>query len=602
MDQLQIAAGWTPRRLEGVRNELRSRRQYGCLVPRWDAYQHEYVIPRDERLAWASGFTGSWGLALITLDAALLFVDGRYTVQAREQTSSEHFQIRHLRNEPVEEWIRAHAVPAQVYAYDPAIVTPALFDALAEAAAQAGARLEPETPTALDAAWIDRPAPELTPIVPFPVARAGESSQDKRQRLAQSLGQSRLNLLVETQPDNIAWLLNLRGSDVAYTPIPHARALISDTGNVDLCVDQRKLTHDRGHYELHGVALHEPDRFFDVLRQRVKSGDRVGIDPNFAPVGAVAMTHAAGGNPVLGADPLTRLKAIKNATELGGLRAASRRDSVAWIRFLMWLEEEVPRRAAAGRPVTELAAEEKILEYRRTLPHFVYPSFRTISASDASAAMCHYAAPASGGRHIQPDSIYLIDSGGQYQDGTTDTTRTVCLGTAPAEVRRNYTLVLKGHARLASARFPVGTRGHQIDAFAREPLWRYGLDYDHGTGHGVGHFLSVHEHPQRLMKDASPAGFQAGMTLTNEPGYYRAGEYGIRIENLCEIVQSGEGFLKLREMTLVPISSRLIDPALLEPLERSWLNAYHTRVREEMSALFEDRRTRVWLAHATAPL
>lgn len=436
----------------------------------------------------------------------------------------------------------------------------------------------------------------------YPAERAGETSSAKRARLASQLESARVRFLVETQPDNVAWLLNLRGSDVNYTPLPHAMALISDQGEVDLCIDHRKLSDERSRYELHGVRLHSPDGLFGVLKQAVKPGDRISIDPKFAPVGAVEVTRAAGGRPVMQLDPLTRLKAVKNGMELAGLRAASRRDSIAWIRFLIWLEENVPAREVAGRPVTELEAEAQILAYRKELADFVSPSFRTISAADANGAMCHYAAPAEGGRAIRRDSIYLIDSGGQYLDGTTDTTRTWCFGPAPAEVRRNYTLVLKGHARLASARFPKGTCGHQIDALAREPLWRHGLDYDHGTGHGVGHFLSVHEHPQRLRKEASPAALEPGMTLTNEPGYYRAGEYGIRIENLCEVVAGEDGFLSLREMTLAPIERRLIDVALLEPIEREWLDAYHARVREEMTPLLEDGAARRWLAGATAPL
>lgn len=602
MGQLQIAAGWSPARLESLRAELRRRGLHGFLVPRWDAYQGEYCAPHDERLAWISGFTGSWGLALITLDRAVLFVDGRYTVQAREQASAQHFEFRHLYDEPADDWLLKNAAAGQAYGYDPAIVSPALFDSLAEAAAQAGVKLEPTPANPVDVAWTDQPELALNPVLPFPLERAGESSREKRARLAQRLQAARVRWLVETQPDNIAWLLNMRGSDVNYTPVPHAMAIIGDGGEVELCIDERKLTQARSRYELEGVSLHAPERFFEVLKSLVRSGERVSIDPKFSPVGAVEATRAAGGRPVVQADPLTRLKAVKNATELAGLRAASQRDSLAWIRFLMWIEEHAPRRDAAGRPITELEAEEHILALRKELKDFIYPSFRTISAADASAAMCHYAASSDGGRPIRRDSIYLIDSGGQYLDGTTDTTRTLCFAPPPAEVVRNYTLVLKGHARLASARFPRGTRGHQIDAFAREALWRHGLDYDHGTGHGVGHYLSVHEHPQRLMKDASPAVIEAGMTLTNEPGYYRAGEYGIRIENLCEVVEGEHGFLQLKDMTLVPIERRLIDVGLLEPLEREWLNAYHARVRAEMTPLLEDDAARRWLAAATEQL
>lgn len=602
INQLHIAAGWSPARLESLRAELQRRALDGFLIPRWDAYQSEYCAPHDERLAWISGFTGSWGLALITLSRAVVFIDGRYTVQARAQVSAQHFEFRHLYDEPVDDWLLENAASGQTFGYDAAILTPALFDSIAEAATQVDVKLEATPTNPVDAVWADQPELAPNPVLPFPLERAGEPSMDKRLRIAQNLKAARVRWLVESQPDNVAWLLNLRGSDAMYTPLPHARAIVSDGGEVELCMDERKLTEERNRYELEGVTLHAPQRFFEVLKGVVRSGDRVLIDPKFSPVGAVEVTRAVGGRPVVQADPLTRLKAVKNVTELQGLRAASQRDSIAWIHFLIWIEENVSSRDTAGRPITEWEAEERILAFRRELKDFMYPSFRTISAADASAAMCHYAAPAGGGRPVRRDSIYLIDSGGQYLDGTTDTTRTLCFSPPPAEIVRNYTLVLKGHARLASARFPPGTRGHQIDALAREALWRHGLDYDHGTGHGVGHFLSVHEHPQRLMKDASPAVIEAGMTLTNEPGYYRAGEYGMRIENLCEVVQGEHGFLHLQELTLVPIEGRLIDVRLLEPLEREWLNAYHTRVRVEMTPLLANNSARRWLATATEPV
>lgn len=558
------------------------------------------MLPRDERLAWISGFTGSWGLALITLDTAILFVDGRYTVQAGEQSSSEYFEIQHLYDQPVEHWILRHAQSGERYGYDPQVISPALFDALAGACEQVSAHLIAVQDGPLDAVWHDRPAVPLGTVHPFPMDRAGESSIDKRMRLAARLRAERVQLLVETQPDNIAWLLNVRGDDVHYTPVAHAMAIIQDSGEVDLCIDERKLVDERGNYELDGVRIHGPGEMLDVLQKRVRKGTRVSIDPKFAPVGAVEITRAAGGLPLIQMDPLTRLKAVKNDVELAGLRAASRRDSIVWIRFLAWLEKTVTRRDAAN-PLTEYEAEAVILAHRMEQEDFVYPSFRTISAADANAAMCHYAAPTTGGAPITRNSIYLIDSGGQYLDGTTDTTRTVCFGPPPPLVRRNFTLVLKGHARLATARFPPGTYGHQIDALAREPLWRHGLDYDHGTGHGVGHFLSVHEHPQRLQKSASSAAIERGMTLTNEPGYYRAGEYGIRVENLCEVVSDDHGFLGLRELTLVPIDRQLIDVSLLEPIERDWLNAYHARVRAEMAPLLAGDSLS-WLLRSTEPV
>lgn len=602
MNQLEIAAQWRADRLHLLRAELRRRNLHGVIVPRWDAYQSEYCAPCDERLAWVSGFTGSWGLAVITLDRALLFVDGRYTVQARAQVSAEHFEFRHLYDEPPDRWLVEHAKAGEAYGYDAAILTPSLHALLADAASQVDVSLRACASNPVDAVWIDRPPYAPAPIHPFALERSGERSGTKRERLAQQLKSQRVQWLVETQPDNIAWLLNLRGEDVSYTPVPHATALISAAGEIDLCIEQRKLVGNPADYDLAEVRLHPPQELFELVRRRVASGDRVSIDPKFSPVGAVEATRDVKGIPVLQPDPLTQLKAVKNVTEMAGLRAASRRDSLAWIRFLIWIERAVPEREAAEVPVTEYEAETVILSFRQAVPDFSGPSFRTISAADANAAMCHYAAPERGSAPIRRDSVYLIDSGGQYLDGTTDTTRTLCFSRASAEVRRACTLVLKGHARLATARFPRGTFGHQIDAFAREPLWRHGMDYDHGTGHGVGHFLSVHEHPQRLMKGASPAPIEAGMTLTNEPGYYEAGRYGVRIENLCEVTALPNGFLTLRELTLVPIDRGLIEPGMLDPIELEWLNAYHARVNEEMAALLSTAAERQWLAHATRPL
>ncbi|MNQ33512.1 Aminopeptidase [compost metagenome] len=597
MDRLQIAAGWTAARLDSLRAEMARSGLDGFIIPRWDAHQSEYVVIADERLAWATGFSGTWGLAVVTQDRAAVFVDGRYTVQAAAEVSTAHFELQHLYDEPVERWLARTAAKGEVYGYDPLILNPVVHAQIEPTIIEQGASLRAVSPNPIDRAWSDRPDTPVKLAFPFPAARSGETSLAKRQRLAERLRATRTGLLVETQTDNIAWLLNWRGDEVPDNPIVQAFMLVDATGAVDLFVDARKLGNDVAAFELDGVTLHEPSAFLDRLSERLKGGERVSMDPKFSPVGAATAAREAGAVVLIEPDPLTALKAVKNPVELAGLRAASKRDSIAWVRFLAWLDAKV-----ATTPISELEAEEEILRYRGELEHFVSPSFRTIAGADANGAMCHYNAPAEGGAMIGRDSLFLIDSGGQYLDGTTDTTRTVCFDAPSAIWRKHYTLVLKGHIRLATLRFPDGTRGYQIDAFAREALWAHGLDYDHGTGHGVGHFLSVHEHPQRIGKDPVMASITAGMTLTNEPGYYEAGRYGIRIENLCEVVEDGAGFIRLRDMTLVPLDRRLIDVDLLTEQERAWVDSYHARVRSELAGLIADPFAKDWLIANTAPL
>lgn len=598
MDRLQIAAGWTAERLASLRAEMAQSGLDGFIIPRWDAHQSEYVVIADERLAWATGFSGTWGLAVVTRDRAAVFVDGRYTVQAAAEVSTAHFELQHLYDEPVERWLARTAAKGEVYGYDPMILNPAVHAQIEPTMIEQGASLRAVSRNPIDRAWSDRPDTPIKLAFPFPAARSGETSLAKRLRLAERLRAARTDLLVETQTDNIAWLLNWRGDEVPDNPIVQAFMLVDASGDVDLFVDARKLGNNVADFELNErVTLHPASALLERLAERLKGGERISMDPKFSPVGAATTAREAGATVLIEPDPLTALKAVKNPVELAGLRAASKRDSIAWVRFLAWLDAKV-----ASTPISELDAEEEILRYRGELEHFVSPSFRTIAGADANGAMCHYNAPAEGSAMIGRDSLFLIDSGGQYLDGTTDTTRTVCFDTPSAIWRKHYTLVLKGHIRLATLRFPDKTRGYQIDGFAREALWAHGLDYDHGTGHGVGHFLSVHEHPQRIGKDPVMAPITAGMTLTNEPGYYEAGRYGIRIENLCEVVEDGAGFIRLRDMTLVPLDRRLIDADLLTEQERAWVDGYHARVRSELADLIPDPFATGWLIANTAAL
>ena len=388
--------------------------------------------------------------------------------------------------------------------------------------------------------------------------------------------------LVLTMPDNIAWLMNVRGRDVAYNPMPQCFVILGADGNADWFIDDRKLGTDKSALDLAGVAIHAPDRFLSALKLYGNAAETVWIDPNWSPALCNQTVETAGGTVLRLADPTLLIKAVKNANEMGAMRAANARDSVAWVKFLHWLGANAENRAKSSQPISEIEAADVILGHREENNGFLEPSFESISAVDGNAAMCHYAPKAESQGVITATSAYLLDSGGQYLDGTTDTTRALAFGPISDEYRDRYTRVLKGHIGLASLRFPKGTKGHQIDAVARMPLWQVGLDYDHGTGHGVGVCLSVHEQPQRIGKAVNDVELKAGMTITNEPGFYKAGEFGIRIENLCEIIEGTDGFLGLKDLTLVPIDTRAIDFSLLTKAEVDWLNAYHARVRAEL--------------------
>lgn len=603
-DRLAIARNWNPERLSALRWSLRQSDLSGVVVPRWDKHQSEYCAPHDERLAWATGFSGTWGIGFVTLNEAALFVDGRYTGQAAEEVDSRIERL-HLLDEPYESWLGKALGEGDALGYDPLVVNPDMLDRLTRAAIDHGFALVPTDCDPIARVWADRPDAPLIPATPFPISYAGESSVAKRQRLTLAMEEGSIDLLVESQLDNVAWLLNLRGGDVPDNPFVHANIIAGRDGRLDLFVDERKLGNDRTAFELDGVDLHAPDTFGSVLAQRISAapaGARIVSDGRFSPALAKLAAEAAGASYHPQTSPLTRLKAIKNPVELAGMRSAALRDSSAWVTLLHWLDGNVAVRQAAGNPITEIEVEERLARIRNAMPEYVSPSFRTIAGSGANGAMCHYNAPPEGGATLGQDELFLLDAGAQFRDGTTDTTRTVCFGAAHPEWRRCYTLVLKGHIRLCTIRFPHATQGYQIDAFAREALWAYGLDYDHGTGHGVGHFLSVHEHPQRIGKDALAEPLLPGMTITNEPGYYRAGEFGIRIENLCEIVADNDGFLRLEPMAFVPFSRKLIDADLLDAKEVAWLDWYHAQTWDRLSDLAHDGDQREWLRRATLPI
>jgi Xaa-Pro aminopeptidase len=587
-------------RLARLREALAARGLDGFIVPRADEHQGEYVPPCGQRLAWLTGFTGSAGLAVVLRERAALFVDGRYTLQAAAQIDRDLFEIRHLVDEPPAQWIAAALGPGMRLGYDPWLHTPREVEGFRAAAEKAGAVLQAVDDNPLDRIWQDRPARPLAPVVPHDERFAGESAQSKRARLAKALTADGIAAAVLTMPESIAWLLNIRGGDVPHTPLPLSFAILRQNGAVTLFIDRRKLTPGLERHLGGEVMVAAPEQFGPALAALAAEGGRIGVDPATAAAWIFDRLAAAGAQIRPLADPCLVPKACKNPVEIAGARAAHRRDGAALTRFLAWLAREAPK----GH-LSEIAASDRLEALRREGRYFRDLSFPTISGAGPNGAIVHYKATPETEKRLEPGMLYLLDSGAQYLDGTTDVTRTIAIGTPTSEMRDRFTRVLKGHIALALARFPKGTTGAQLDAFARRALWQAGLDYDHGTGHGVGSYLGVHEGPQRISKAPSTQPLLPGMIVSNEPGYYKPGAYGIRIENLVlvqPVQQEGEReMLGFETLTLAPIDRHLVEPALLAPEEIAWLDAYHARVREMISPLV-DRDTAAWLDEATAPI
>ncbi|HEV7307915.1 aminopeptidase P family protein [Ensifer sp.] len=587
-------------RIGALRRKLAETGLDGYVVPRFDEHQGEYCAPHDNRLAFVTGFTGSAGVAIVMRDRAAIFVDGRYQVQVRDEVDLGTFTIEHFYDAPLKTWLRHNLRKGERVGFN-AMLLPSTWDAdCGRPVAEAGGVWTAVDGDLVDAIWTDQPEKPLGKITAFPVTYSGESVADKKRRIADMLEAEGADLLIEAQPDNIAWFLNVRGRDVAFNPMPQSFLIVDRSGRTEWLVDHRKLPNDLSDFELDDVAIAQPRQLLE--RVRAMAGGRTAlIDPGFAPSATAHATRAAGGTVQLARSPITLAKMHKNETELAGFRECHRLDGAAWIRFFAWLERNAAERDASGKAVSELEAEDRILAYRQMDESFVEPSFRSISAADGHAAMCHYAATKETSAPIRRGGVYLLDSGGQYLTGTTDATRTTAIGPVGDEVRRAYTAVLKGLISMVTLKFPKGTFGHQLDAFARRPLWDLGLDYDHGTGHGVGHFLSVHEQPQRFDRRVNEIELTPGMVTTIEPGYYKAGAYGIRIENQVEVVDDGDGFFSFRSLTLVPIDMRLADVDLLTHAERQWVDTYHRRVVEEAEGLL-DTESLAWLAERTAPV
>ncbi len=588
-----------PARCAALREELRKSGFDGFLAPRADAHQGEYVPPSDCRLQWLTGFAGSAGVAVVLLDKAAIFVDGRYTLQVREQVDVATFTPEHLHETPPADWLSRALKPGQRLAYDPMLHTISDVRRLKEACEKAGAELVAVEKNLIDAIWEGRPSAPLGQVSLQPIEQAGESAESKLERVRALIADNGADAVVLTQPDSIAWLFNIRGSDVEHTPLPLSFGVLRATGEAELFIDGRKLSNSVRDYLEPLTQIRPVEELLEGVGAAARAGGRVMLDPALAGEALRKAVVEAGGHVVEKADPVLLPKAIKNAAEIAGARAAHLRDGAAYARFLCWFDAQVE----AGAELDEIGAAQALERFRVETGALLDISFDTISGAGPNAAICHYRVDRQSNRKIPRDSLFLIDSGAQYQDGTTDITRTLAVGSVERTMREHFTLVLQGHIAIATARFPEGVSGAQIDAFARMALWRRGLDFDHGTGHGVGSYLSVHEGPQRIAKTGTTP-LRAGMIVSNEPGYYRDNSYGIRIENLelvmpAEDIAGGERKMhRFEALTLAPIDRRLVCKDMLSEEELSWLNSYHERVLQEIGPLV-DEATRAWLEQAT---
>lgn len=590
--------------LGALRAALADRGLDGFLIPRADEHLGEYIPASAERLRWLTGFTGSAGLAVVLRDRAAFFTDGRYQTQARAEIDLGAFELRHLIDEPPETWLAASVRPGEAIGYDPWLHSAEAVDRLRRAVERAGARFVAVEPNPIDALWIDRPPPPASPVKPHPAQFAGEEAAAKRARIGAAIAAAGAKAAVLTAPDSIAWLFNIRADDVPFTPVPLAYALLEADGRATLFLDPARVDPAARAHLGNEVAIEPRSAFPPALARLGAERATVLMDPRTTPARVAQRLEEAGATILAEPDPVALPKACKNSVEQAGARAAHRRDAVALVRFLAWLDRTAPE-----EPVSELAAAKHLLALRAEGERFRGESFPAISAAGPNGAIIHYRVSEATNRMLASGDLYLIDSGGQYLDGTTDVTRTVLIGEPGEEIaeqRDRYTRVLKGLIAIATLRWPKGVAGPHLEAFARRALWEAGLDYDHGTGHGVGSYLGVHEGPTGLSRAARPMPLAPGMILSDEPGFYLPGRWGIRLENLVMVREEPiagaiKPFLGFETLTLSPFDRRLIEPTLLTDGERSWLDAYHARVAAEIGPLL-DRLDRAWLEQACAPL
>jgi len=591
-------------RLAALREQLKRDRLDGFVVPLTDEHMSEYVGAYARRLAWLTGFQGSAGSAVVLPQEAAIFTDGRYTLQVRSQVSADDWSYQSVPETSISTWLKDHAPEGAKIGYDPWLHTSDWVKQASEQLAAKGAELVAVGRNPIDQVWADRPLPSKARLTVQPDELAGRSSAAKRQEMADWLQTNGADAAVLAALDSIAWTFNLRGADVERTPVALAFALVHQDGTADLFVEPDKVGDDVRAHLGNGVRLHPRDAFEGVLE--AMSGKLVAVDPERSVAAIGSALDRAGARVWRVRDPAVLPKAVKNATEIAGHRSAQARDGAAIARFLKWVEQEAPKGG-----LDELKASDHLEDLRRASGELRDLSFDSISGSGPNGAIVHYKASEETNRPLEMDSLYLIDSGGQYAEGTTDITRTLAIGQPTEEMRDRFTRVLKGHIALATAVFPKGTRGSQLDSFARRPLWEAGLDYSHGTGHGVGAFLSVHEGPQRIAPVGSgQAGgdepLRPGMILSNEPGYYKTGEYGIRIENLVLVVEmdiagAEKPMFGFDTLTFAPIERKLIVREMLSESELDWLNRYHAEVVATIGPRL-DAQDRDWLERACAPL
>ena len=584
-----------------IRQAMAAQGLDGFLVPHEDEHQNEYLPAANDRLAWATGFTGSAGAAVILTDKAAVFVDGRYTIQVRDQVDAGLFEIRDLVDGGVPAYLEAATGRGQRIGYDPRLHSPDALAHLKAAAARSGAELTPVNDNPLDQAWgQQRPSQPQAPVAPHPLDYSGEDSHAKRARVGALVAQRGGDATVLTAPASIAWLFNVRGGDVIRSPLPIGQAILSKDGTARLFLDPAKVTQDLPAWLGNQVTLETPDDLSAALADL--KGQRVVIDPAQSSAWYFEALSQAGATVIRGEDPCALPRACKNAVEIQGTRNAHIRDGAALTNFLHWLATE-----GQINPPDEIAAVRKLEAFRAATGVLKDLSFDTIAGAASNGALPHYRPTERLNLCTSDGTLLLVDSGGQYLDGTTDVTRTVAIGQPSAEMAQRFTLVLKGHLALARIRFPAGTTGSQLDTLARMALWQYGLDYDHGTGHGVGSYLGVHEGPQRIAKAPNTVPLRPGMILSNEPGYYKEGAYGIRIENLQVVtpaapIPGGERpMLGWETLTLAPIDRRLVVADLLTAEERTQLDAYHARVAEVIGPLVNPD-VRAWLQDVTRPI
>ena len=589
-------------RIAALRAYMASHALDALIIPHDDEHLGEYLPAEAERLAWATGFTGSAGVAILLTEQAALFVDGRYTLQARQQAPGELFQFLHLIEQPPVEWLLGQLDRRQKVGADPRLHSLSWFRSTSATLAQKEITLVALEQNPIDLHWQDRPTPSKAEVMLYDEQYCGQNSLSKREAIASKLRQQGLDAALLSQSESINWLLNIRGRDIPCFPVALCFAVIYSNVSVDFFVDTDKLNCNGFNQHVgNDVSVYPLEKLGDVLKRIGEDRLKVLADADTTNAWSQMVLQQHGATLTQGQDPCMLPKASKNAIELEGMRVAHQKDAVAMCRFLAWLDRQVEK----GLDGDEGTLADQLLRFREEQDNFVEPSFASISALGPNAAMCHYHHTNGTPRPFGQDGMYLIDSGGQYLEGTTDITRTVKVGEVSDEMRQQFTRVLQGHIAIDRVRFPKGTSGIQLDILARMPLWQAGFNYDHGTGHGVGHFLSVHEGPQRIASKGSLVALEPGMVVSNEPGYYREGAFGIRCENLLVVEPSDEPseipMYRFRRLTLVPFDVRLLDKSLLSDSEIAWINGYHAQVREAVMSHLSDHEMG-WLLQATAAI